>query len=90
MGSAWDLAVIAYLLDGPKRFNEILRVGKTENLNSRTLSRVLKQLTDNEFVKRKVLDTQPFAVEYALTPKGQRLRSLLDAYREVDEMIVIR
>lgn len=36
---------MAYLIEGPMRHNEILRMGRTEKLNSRTLSRVLKELS---------------------------------------------
>ncbi len=83
-GSPWNLIVAAYLLDGPKRFNQILQMGKNDTLNSRTLSRALKSLASAGFASRIVLDTQPFAVEYSLTPQGENLRKLLEAYRELD------
>jgi DNA-binding HxlR family transcriptional regulator len=84
VGSPWNLAVAAYLLDGPRRFNQILQMGNGESLNPRTLSRALKHLVESGFVSRTVLDTQPFAVEYALTPQGERLRALLEAYSGLD------
>ncbi|QQG48223.1 MAG: helix-turn-helix transcriptional regulator [archaeon] len=86
-GSPWHLIVAAYLLDGPRRFNQILAMGKSGSLNSRTLSRALRHMVDSGFVRRKVLDTQPFAVEYSLTPQGERLRALLQAYRDLDPRI---
>ncbi len=88
-GSPWNLIVTAYLLDGPRRFNEILHMGKNDSLNSRTLSRSLKQLTGQGFVNREVVSTQPFAVQYSLTLEGERMRKLLDAYRELDGMLVV-
>jgi len=87
VGSLWNLVVAAYLLDGPKRFNQILRMGESggrDSLNSRTLSRALKHLTKTGFVERRVLSTQPVAVEYALTPQGQKLKPLLEAYSDLD------
>ncbi len=84
VGSPWNLIVAAYLLDEPKRFNQILLMGKSGSLNSRTLSRALKHLVESGFVKRKILDTQPFAVEYSLTIQGKRLSALLRAYSELD------
>ena len=83
-GSPWNLIVTAYLLEKPRRFNEILQVGRNDSLNSRTLSRTLKQLVGEGFIARRVVNTQPFAVEYALTREGERLRKLLEAYRALD------
>jgi DNA-binding HxlR family transcriptional regulator len=83
-GSPWNLIVAAYLLEGPRRFNEILQMGKYDSLNSRTLSRTLKQLVGAGFVERRIISTQPFAVEYSLTSQGGRLRNLLEAYRGLD------
>jgi DNA-binding HxlR family transcriptional regulator len=61
-GSPWNLIVAAYLLDRPLRFNEILRLGKADELNARTLSRVLRNMAEEGLVKRKVVNIQPFAV----------------------------
>jgi len=87
VGSLWNLVVAAYLMDGPKRFNQILRMGESEGkdaLNSRTLSRALKHLARTGFVERRVLGTQPVAVEYVLTEHGQKLKPLLEAYSALD------
>jgi DNA-binding HxlR family transcriptional regulator len=88
-GSPWNLIVAAYLLDGPRRFNEILEMGEGDSLNARTLSRALKHLVDQGFANRQVLATQPFAVGYSLTQQGGKLRKLLEAYRELDSRQVI-
>lgn len=58
--------------------------GNEESLNSRTLSRALKNLVDKGFVDRIVLNTQPVAVEYTLTTRGRKLRALLEAYAQLD------
>ncbi len=86
-GSPWNLIVAAYLLDGPRRFNQILQMGKDDSLNSRTLSRALKQLVGAGFAERRILDTQPFAVAYSLTPHGEGLRKLLQAYEDLDSRV---
>jgi len=78
------------LLDGPRRFNEILQMGRSDSLRSRTLSRALKQLVGDGFVRRSILAIQPFAVEYSLTSLGEKLRKFLEAYRELDELVVQR
>jgi DNA-binding HxlR family transcriptional regulator len=88
VGSPWNLTVAAYLLNEPRRFNQILQMGKSGSLNSRTLSRALKHLVESGFVSRKILDTQPFAVEYSLTRQGEKLRALLGAYSGLDPQAV--
>ncbi len=89
-GSPWNLIVAAYLLDGPRRFNEILEMGEGDSLNARTLSRALKHLVAQGFANRQILATQPFAVGYSLTSQGDKLRKLLEAYRELDRRVVTR
>jgi DNA-binding HxlR family transcriptional regulator len=84
-GSAWQLIVVAYLLDGPLRFNELLRMGRNDSLNARTLSRALKRLTEQQLVHREILESQPVAIRYSLTSRGKRLIKLLEVYQQLDE-----
>src|SRR3989442_135267 len=72
IGNQWRLIVIRYLLERPMRFNELLRVAC--EIDSKTLSRVLKYLASEKIVRREVLGTQPFTVRYALTDKGEQIR----------------
>lgn len=87
-GSPWNLIVAAYLLDGPRRFNEILEMGEGDSLNARTLSRALKHLVAQGFADRRILGTQPFAVGYSLTSEGGKLRRLLEAYSSLDQRVL--
>ncbi len=89
-GSPWNLIVAAYLLDGPRRFNEILEMGEGDSLNARTLSRALKHLVAQGFADRQILGTQPFAVGYSLTAEGTKLRRLLEAYSSLDQRMVAK
>jgi DNA-binding HxlR family transcriptional regulator len=72
----WVLRIIEGLLSGPKRFNEL--AAAIGNVNSRTLSERLKELEDEEIVRRTVKESIPPWVEYELTEKGLSLRELLD------------
>jgi DNA-binding HxlR family transcriptional regulator len=81
IGSEWRVLLVYYLLDGPLRFNELLRRGELDSLNSRTLSRTLKYLQRQGIVGRRVVGTEPFSVVYELTPKGQDMAGILSAYR---------
>jgi len=69
------LLVVRHLFAGPKRFNELLRVS---GINSKTLSATLKFLEERGLVRREVLSTRPFTVEYSLTPSGQELKPVLE------------
>jgi DNA-binding HxlR family transcriptional regulator len=77
LGSVWSLVVINYLMDGPMGFNELLR--QIPGLNSKTLSRTLKSLQAKGLVIREVVNTQPFAVRYVLTPAAKELKPVVHA-----------
>lgn len=80
MGGEWNMIVVRYLLDKPMGFNEILRSAR--GMNSKTLSRVLKNLQEREIVNRKVLSTQPFSVEYSLTEKGTAIKPIMEQLKK--------
>src|SRR5712692_11542882 len=85
LGSEWRILIAYYLLDKPLRFNDLLKKGKPDDLNSRTLSRTLKYLERMGIVEREVVGTQPFAVVYHLTEKGRDMADILAAYRRGGE-----
>ncbi len=85
LGSEWRILIAYYLLDKPLRFNDLLKKGKPDDLNSRTLSRTLKYLERMGIVEREVVGTQPFAVVYHLTEKGRDMADILAAYRRWGE-----
>ncbi|TMI18121.1 helix-turn-helix transcriptional regulator [Candidatus Bathyarchaeota archaeon] len=69
----------------PLRFNDLLRKGKPDDLNARTLSRTLKYLQNMGIVERRVTGTEPFSVVYSLTEKGRDLGDVLSGYRRWGE-----
>ncbi|SFS39905.1 winged helix-turn-helix transcriptional regulator [Halostagnicola kamekurae] len=79
VGSQWRMTVIHVLREGELRFNELKRA---TDANSQTLSRVLEDLEEKEYVDRRVDEGSPVAVYYSLTPKG---RELLSAFDEIYE-----
>src|SRR5712664_2210702 len=79
VGNELRLAVVSSLIQGPLRFSGILGVAK--GLDPKSLSRVLKYLASEEIVRRDVLSTQPFAVQYSLTEKGRQLEPVVEALR---------
>jgi DNA-binding HxlR family transcriptional regulator len=87
IGNQWRLIVIRYLLEHPMRFNELLKIAC--DIDPKTLSRVLKYLTKEQIVRREVLDTQPFAVRYALTDKGEQVRPIMQSLKAWGEAWIL-
>jgi DNA-binding HxlR family transcriptional regulator len=70
------LLVVRHLFAGPKGFNELWR---ESGINSKTLSLALKFLEQQGIVKREIVSTRPFGVQYSLTPSGLELKPALEA-----------
>jgi DNA-binding HxlR family transcriptional regulator len=71
IGGKWAMPIIYNLSKGKMRFKEIERT--IEGINTRMLVKELKNLEANGIITRKVFATVPPTVEYALTPKGDKL-----------------
>lgn len=65
-------------LDGPTRYNELLR--KMETATYRSLSKALKELERDGLILRKDYGEIPPKVEYSLSPRGKTLEPVLDAF----------
>jgi DNA-binding HxlR family transcriptional regulator len=87
IGNKWRLIVVRYLLERPMRFNELLKVAC--GIDPKTLSRVLKYLASEEILRRDVLGTQPFNVQYTLTEKGEQIRPIMQSLKAWGEAWVI-
>ena len=79
IGSRWRLVVLHELQRGERRFNELKRA---TDASSRTLSRVLDDLQEMDFVDRRLEEDAPVATYYTLTPKGE---SLCPVFEEIED-----
>jgi DNA-binding HxlR family transcriptional regulator len=75
IGSRWRLVVLHELQNGEQRFNELKRA---TDASSRTLSRVLDDLQEMDFVDRRLEEDAPVATYYQLTAKGESLCPVFD------------
>lgn len=75
IGSKWRLVVLHDLRESEKRFNELKR---STDASSRTLSRVLDDLQELDFVNRRLEEESPVATYYSLTPKAEALCPVFD------------
>lgn len=80
LGGRWRLLLVSYLLDGPKRFNELRR--DVPGISQRMLTLDLRALEEAGLVVRTVYPTVPVKVEYALTEDGQRLKNVVAVIQE--------
>ena len=71
----WTLSILYASVSGAARFNEFQFA--LERVPPATLTQRLTDLCEAGLLERRVLDTRPPAVEYHLTPLGQRFEPLV-------------
>ena len=80
LNGKWKLPIIIALSFGNKRFSQIAR--EIPGITDKMLSKELRDLEQNELVKRTVYDTVPVTVEYAMTPYGKSLHRVISELRK--------
>lgn len=75
MGRKWTFLLVRNLLQGQRRFNQLL--ASIEGINPKSLSQRLKELENERLVLKRVSEKKPVAIEYELTEKGFALLPIL-------------
>ena len=75
IGGKWTGSILWHLRDGPQRFNELAR--QLNGASKKMITQRLKELQGNKMIKRRVISTKPFAVEYELTAIGRKALCIL-------------
>lgn len=70
----WTVLLIKKLLEGPQRFSEM---EGSLMISGRILSERLRELEQEELIKRHVYPDIPVRVEYVLTDKGRALKPII-------------
>lgn len=83
IGSKWTLLILNNLLTGTKRFGQLQK--EVDDINPKTLSKRLKQLESEGYIKKKVYAQVPPKVEYSLTPKGDIFKKVVKAVKTCGE-----
>lgn len=73
----WTALILGALCPAPLRFNALKRA--LNGITQTALTKTLRRLERNGIVKRRVAQTSPIAVEYAITPLGRSLEPLFEA-----------
>jgi DNA-binding HxlR family transcriptional regulator len=80
VGSKWNLFIIWNLKDQTLRFNVLQK--NMGDVNSKTVTKHLRELEKNKIIKRVVYPEVPPRVEYSLTEKGKTFLPVFDAMRD--------
>ena len=75
IGGKWKPMILALLMTGPIRFNELRR--RLRGVTHRILSLQLSDLEETGLVNRKVIPDVPPKVEYSLTELGRTLQPIM-------------
>ncbi len=76
IGKRWTVLVVRDLIDGEKRFSELMR--SLQGVTPKMLSQRLSELEGHGIIKRAEFAEVPPRVEYSLTDKGHDLDRLID------------
>ncbi len=77
LGNKWTFLIIHALMGDKKRFKELQYLLK--GISPKTLTERLRNLEEKGIVHREIFPVIPPKVEYSLTPKGEELKTMLDA-----------
>lgn len=77
IGKRWMGVIIHTLLEGPKRFHEI--VAAIPGISDRLLTERLRDLEQEGLIVKNVVCSTPKKVEYALTETGKELEEVISA-----------
>lgn len=75
IGKRWMGAVIFSLLEGPKRYHEI--ISSIPGISDRLLTERLRDLENEGLIVKNVITTSPKKVEYELTQTGKELDEVI-------------
>lgn len=76
IGRRWTGAIVRTLLNGPRRFNELLCA--IPGISDRLLTERLRELEAEKIVRREVYPESPIRVAYELTESGRELEPALN------------
>ncbi|MBD2700468.1 helix-turn-helix transcriptional regulator [Spirosoma sp. BT702] len=71
LSGKWKPQIFRMALNGPLRFNSLLR--QIEGANKQSLASALKELVDEGYLDRVVVKQKPLHIEYTLSEKGKML-----------------
>lgn len=80
LSGKWKIIILLALSMKEYRFKELQ--GEIDGIAAKMLSKELKELEENELIKRTVYDTMPIAIVYSITPYGKSLENVIEELRK--------
>lgn len=80
LSGKWKIIILLALSMKDYRFKELQ--GEIDGIAAKMLSKELKELEENELIKRTVYDTMPIAIVYSITPYGKSLENVIEELRK--------
>ena len=77
IGGHWKPIILYYLMNAPMRYSELRRA--IPAITEKMLAQHLKQLREDNLIKRKVEQEMPPITVYSLTPSARQLTMALNA-----------
>jgi DNA-binding HxlR family transcriptional regulator len=77
IGGKWKPIIMFHLVSGEKRFSDLKRL--LPQTSDRMLTRSLRELEQDELIKREIMAEVPVRVTYSLTDDGTSLIPVLNA-----------
>ena len=85
IGGAWTPNIIWYLSSGPRRFSELR--SDIPLVSAKVLTQRLRELEERGILTRRVMDTSPPSVDYALTDLGLEFMPVIQAIADVGQRL---
>lgn len=80
IGRRWMGVIISTLMDGPKRYHEILTA--IPGISDRLLTERLNELVEANLVRKSYIESSKKKVEYELTTSGHALKDVIVAIHQ--------
>ena len=82
LSGKWKPQIFRIALDGPVRFNSLLR--QIARSNKQSIAVALKELEEQGLLEKKVVKLKPLHIEYILSEKG---KSLIPVFRQLENLL---
>lgn len=85
LSGKWKPQIFRLALDGPIRFNTLLR--QIEGSNKQSIAVALKELEEQSLLAKTIIQQKPLHIEYMLTEKG---RTLIPVFQQLEHVVRVQ
>ncbi|MFY8019877.1 MAG: winged helix-turn-helix transcriptional regulator [Bacteroidia bacterium] len=82
LSGKWKPQIFKLAVDGPLRFNALLRL--LEGSNKQSVSLALKELEEQGLLDKSIIKQKPLHIEYNLSEKG---KSMIPVFQQLENLV---